>query len=607
MSSEAQTLDPESNNAGVKLKKHRMSTLSLFLMTYCLVSGGYFGMEDMVSLTGPGLTLLILIIFPFLWSIPQALIASELGSAIPDEGGYYVWVQRAFGEYWGFQVGWWRTISCYVDSTLYVILSAAYINALIPLSGWQNFAVMALIVVFFTIVNIIGLKEVGRITSILMIFVLATLVVFVIFGITNWKFNPVLPFVPAGQSFMSSIGFGIAFCIWVYSGYESMGTMAGEVEKPQIIPKVTLMTIPVVTLVYILPIFFGLASHGNYDQWSVDNGISFVSIMGSYGIPALTLIFMLGAVACNLSLYNSYLASASRGFYVIAEDKLAPPTLCKLNKKFGTPHLAILSMAVVNLALSQFGFATLVVIDVVLFMFAYLIWFLSAIALRMKEPDLERPYRIPFGTKGMIIMTVAPAIICVTAFFTNGLNYLIGGSLGLLTGPVCYVIFKKKYGGLDNTKKLSTGQKNGVTALSAAILVCLVAGSVLLFLQSVSARDSFDEVFNSSLSADYDRERGRYIIAEDSFAMDMTDSNNEDAETRIWYYYGDLTGDVYVYDESGDIAEFSRTAFVIYEQLSGAGLSQIDIYSDDFWFTAYEDDEYSDFMGILHYLLLSGA
>jgi len=595
--------DSMQQNAGTKLRKHRMSTLSLFLMTYCLVAGGYFGMEDMVSLTGPGLTLLILIIFPFLWSIPQALIASELGSAIPEEGGYYKWVQRAFGEYWGFQVGWWRTISCYVDSTLYVILAAAYINAFIPLSGWQNFAVMALIVVFFTVVNIMGLKEVGRITSILMIFVLSTLVVFIIFGISNWQFNPVLPFVPAGQSFMSSIGFGVAFCIWVYSGYESMGTMAGEVENPQIIPKVTLMTIPVVTLVYILPIIFGLASHGNYDLWSVDHGISFVTIMGSYGIPALTLIFMLGAVACNLSLYNSYLASASRGYYVIAEDKLAPPILCKLNKKFGTPHLAIISMAVVNLALSQFGFATLVVIDVVLFMFAYLIWFLAAIALRVKEPNLERPFKAPFGTKGMIVMTVAPAIICVTAFFTNGLNYLIGGSLGLLTGPVFYVIFKKLYGGLDNKKFLSPAQKKGVSILSASILACLLAGSILLYFQSVSAREAFDDAYGRNLSASYDREHSRYIIPEDSFAMDMTDRNNEDAETRIWYYYGDLTGDVYVYDETGDMAEFSRTAFIIYEQLSGVGLSQIDIYSDDYWFIAYEDDEYDSFMDILHYLL----
>ena len=589
--------------AGAVLKKHRMSTLTVFFLTYCLVAGGYFGMEDMVSMTGPGLALLILIVFPFFWSIPQALIASELGSAIPEEGGYYKWVQRAFGEFWGFQVGWWRTISCYVDSTLYIILATAYINAFVPLGEWQSILVRVLIVAFFTIVNLIGLKEVGRITSILMIFVLSTLVVFIVFGVANWQFNPVLPFIPEGQSFMSSIGFGIAFCIWVYSGYESMGTMSGELENPQIIPKVTLMTIPVVTLVYILPIIFGLASHGNYELWSVDHGVSFVTIMGTYGIPALTMIFMLGAVACNLSLYNSYLASASRGYYVIAEDKLAPPILCKLNKRFGTPHIAILSMAVVNLFLSQFGFATLVVIDVVLFMFAYLVWFLAAIALRIKEPDLERPFRIPFGTKGMILMTIVPAIICIAALFTNGLNYLIGGSIGILTGPIAYVVFKKMYGGLDNKKVLSKGQKKGVTVLTALILVCIVIGSVLLYIESVRANESFDAVYNDTLRTSYDSDGSRYIIPEDSFALDLTDRVNENADTRIWYYYGDLTGDIYLYDEYADEVEFAHAAFAVYQQVADAGLSQIDIYSDDFWFVAYDGDEYTEVSHIVDYLL----
>ena len=598
-------IEQESKRRGAQavLKKHRMSTMTVFFLTYCLVAGGYFGMEDMVSMTGPGLALLILIIFPFFWSIPQALIASELGSAIPEEGGYYKWVQRAFGEFWGFQVGWWRTISCYVDSTLYIILATAYINAFVPLGEWESILVRVLIVLFFTVINLIGLKEVGRITTILMIFVLSTLVVFIIFGVSNWQFNPVLPFIPEGQSFMSSIGFGIAFCIWVYSGYESMGTMSGELENPQIIPKVTLMTIPVVTLVYILPIIFGLASHGNYDQWSVDHGISFVTIMGSYGIPALTMIFMLGAVACNLSLYNSYLASASRGYYVIAEDKLAPPILCKLNKKFGTPHIAIISMAIVNLFLSQFGFATLVVIDVVLFMFAYLIWFLAAIALRIKEPNLERPFKIPFGTKGMIVMTIVPAIICVAALFTNGLNYLIGGSIGILTGPLAYVIFKKIYGGLDGKKTLSPGLKKSVTVLSAIICLCILIGGVLLFNESVKANESFDEMYNDSLHINYERDKTRYIIAEDSFAMDMYDNNHEDVDTRIWFYYGDVTGDIYIYEEFADEVAFSLAAFPIFLQVADAGLSQIDIYNDDFWFVAYDGDEYTDHTDILAYLL----
>ena len=471
------------NQPNPALRKHKMTLFTALFMVISLTAGGYFGLEDMVSLSGPGLTILILIFFPFFWSIPQALIAAELGSAMPEEGGYYIWVRRAFGEFWGFQSGWWRTVSCYIDSTLYIILAAAYINVFIPLTPLQNFLVMAAIVVFFTVINLIGIKEVGRVTSALMIFVFITLGIFIVFGALNWQYNPVVPFVPEGQSVMTSLGWGIAFCIWIYSGYESMGTMAGEVSNARkIIPKATLLSVPIVTALYVLPIIFGLGSYGSYYEWSVDYGITFSDIVASWGVPGLVPIFTLGALACFFALYNSYLASASRGYYVLAEDKLSPPILSKLNKRFKTPHIAIISMGVINLFLSQFGFATLVVINVLLFMFSYLAWFLAAVVLRVKEPNMERPFRIPFGTKGMVAMVVAPVIICVTALFTNGLDYLIWGCVGLLSGPICYVIFKKMYGGIDGVKVLTKEQKRSVVGLIALILACLIIGGGLLYL-----------------------------------------------------------------------------------------------------------------------------
>jgi len=333
--------------------------------------------------------------------------------------------------------------------------------------------------------------------------------------------------------------------------------------------------------------------------------VSFVTIMGSYGIPGLTLIFTMGAIATNFSLYNSYLASASRSFFCISEDKLAPPVISKVNKKFGTPHIAILSMAGVNLFLAQFGFATLVVIDVVLFMFAYFIWFLAAVALRVKEPDLERPFRIPFGTKGMIVMIIAPAIICVTALFTNGLNYLIGGCLGLLSGPVMYVIWKKMYGGTNNSKVLLKSQKNGVLVLSGLIAAGLIAGFVMLNNERMSANESFGALLSdNTVSANFESYgNAGYIFSEDSFAMDFAYNNNENADIRIWYYYGDLSGDVYLYGPFEDEAAFAAEAFSIFKSLSGLGLSYIEIYSDDFWFIAYDGETFNKAADIEAWLL----
>ncbi len=586
------------NSGATTLKKHKMSLLSVFLLIFCLVSGGYFGIEDMVSASGPGLTILILLLFPLFWSIPQALIASELGSAIPEEGGYYKWVQRAFGEFWGFQVGWWRTLSCYVDSTLYVVLSVGYISAFVDLTGWQGYLLKAIIILVFTWINYRGIQEVGRITTILMLFVLATLVIFIILGAINWQYNPVLPFIPEGQTVFSSLGLGTAIAIWIYSGYESMGTMAGELENPQIIPKATLLTIPAVIAVYVLPIIFGMASYGNYAEWSADTGVSFVTIAASYGIPGLAFIFTLGAVACNLSLYNSYLASSSRGFFVIAEDRLSPPILCKVNKKHGTPHIAILSMTVINLILVQFGFATLVVIDVILFMFAYLIWFLAAIALRVQEPDLPRPFKIPFGVKGMILMTIAPAIICVTAFFTNGTSYLIGGSIGLLSGPIAYIIFKKRYGGLDQTKKISPRTRSHAVLLSVTILLSLGIGVFLLVNTAKDATASFDGLYDTYLAESYERLGESYDFEQDSFVLRLDEKSIDNDTSLVWYYQDEISGDFYLGNAYADEAAFAQDAYIVYQKTVGADegeyFSYISVYSDAYEFYAEAGDLYAN-------------
>ena len=73
----------------------------------------------------------MLCVLPFVWGLPFGLVASELGSVRPQEGGYYKWVQEALGEFWGFQAGWWRTISIYIDNTTYVILAGGYAAAVL--------------------------------------------------------------------------------------------------------------------------------------------------------------------------------------------------------------------------------------------------------------------------------------------------------------------------------------------------------------------------------------------------------------------------------------------------------------------------------------------
>ena len=86
-------------------------------MVYIFVSGGSFGIEEMVSSSGPGLTLLLLVTLPVFWAMPMALAACELGSAMPNTG-FYDWTKRALGPFWGFLSAWWWTLATLVDTSI---------------------------------------------------------------------------------------------------------------------------------------------------------------------------------------------------------------------------------------------------------------------------------------------------------------------------------------------------------------------------------------------------------------------------------------------------------------------------------------------------------
>jgi len=441
---------PMVDTAQPGLQKHELSTSTVVFMIFCLCAAGAYGIEEMIPAAGPGLTLVMLIVLPFVWSTPLGLVAAELGSAIPEEGGFYKWVQRACGEFWGFQAGWWRTISIYFDNTIYVVLAGSYTASVIDLTPVEEYLFKASIIVGFTYINIRGIKDVGAVSTVISILVMIAFTMVAAFGFANWQSNPFEPFIPPDQTLFQSIGAGIAIGIWMYSGYESMSTMAGELTDPQVIPKATLITVPLIMAMYILPTMGGLASIGSWSDWATEGGLSYSDVVAAY-VPALGIVFVFVAVLANFSLFNTYIASGSRGFFALAEDNLAPKALVKCSKDRGVPYIAVLSLGVFALFACMFPFEVIVVVDVILFISAYILIFISACILRIKEPELKRPFKIPLGTKGFIAMCIPPVLIAFLALFINGTDYFVGGMLALLSGPVAYFFFRRKYGGL--TKK----------------------------------------------------------------------------------------------------------------------------------------------------------
>ena len=459
------------NGAAVNTaKRTRVPLFSAFFMIYVFVSGGSFGIEEMVASSGPGLTLLLLLVLPIIWALPMALIASELGSAIPDSGGFYVWTRRGLGRFWGFQAGWWWSLALLVDTSLYIVLSATYLQNQIGFSDGLYYAICWAVIAVCTVVNVVGIKIVAIGSSLFAILIISPILVLAVIGLANWQFDPFTPMTPPDTDLLGADGaliVGLSIGMWFYSGYESMSTLAGEIEEPQhIIPKALMLALPFVALMYLLPTLASLVAFGQWELFSVDGTegkVSFVDIGRTLGGNALGHALLASVVLGNLTLYLDYMASGARPLQKLAADGLLPKPLEVFNNRFGTPVVALLLIAGVNAVLVIGPFQSLVIIDVLLMVASYALIFIAAVRLRAKEPSLVRPFTIPGGTCTLVILIVPP--LCLIAFMMGititdqsvvlwGLDrfnflgleigwYGIAGLVALLSGPVVYPLLAR--------------------------------------------------------------------------------------------------------------------------------------------------------------------
>src|SRR5437870_8328462 len=155
-------------------KSVRLTLWPLVAATFFMVSGGTYGTEDIVHGAGYGRAILILLLTPILWSLPTAFMIGELSSALPFEGGYYAWVRRALGNFWGFQEAWLSLVASVFDMAIYPTLFVAYLTQIAPWfrEGHRGVMVGLFVVVACAALNIAGIRVVG-ITSLWLFFLLS--------------------------------------------------------------------------------------------------------------------------------------------------------------------------------------------------------------------------------------------------------------------------------------------------------------------------------------------------------------------------------------------------------------------------------------------------
>jgi hypothetical protein len=212
----------------------KMQLLPLVAATYFMVCGGAYGIEDILGGAGYGVAILILLVMPFLWSLPTALMVGELASALPVDGGFYVWVRRAMGPFWGYQEGWLSLAASIFDMAIYPAIFVSYLGKFDPAltAGWHHFGWALLVVAACTAWNLLGAPSVGHGAEAFFVLLIAPFVALTALGF--WHGSHAHAAVHWGGAHSSAgVALAIQVAMWNYMGWDNAATVAGEVENPQ--------------------------------------------------------------------------------------------------------------------------------------------------------------------------------------------------------------------------------------------------------------------------------------------------------------------------------------------------------------------------------------
>ena len=425
--------------------RRKLRLLPLVAATFFMVSGGPYAIEDILGGAGYLRAVIILLLLPFVWSLPTALMIGELASAIPAEGGFYVWVRRALGPFWGYQEGWLSLSASVFDMAIYPAFFVSYLGKFSPglTEGWHGYAWKLAVVALCCMWNLRGAPAVGEGSMWMSVLLLAPFAIFVALGL--WHGITIHPAVHwGGAASDTALATAILVGMWNYMGWDNASTVAQEVENPQrTYPRAMIVSTVVVAVTYVLPLVAIAFAGLSVDSFTTGDWISAGSKIGG---PVLGMAVAVGGVITGIGMFNALVMSYTRLPMAMAEDGMLPRALARRNKQ-GVPWVSVVLCGLAWALALSLTFERLITIDLILYGSSLLLEFVALVVLRVREPNLPRPFRA--GNLAFAVsLGVGPAALIGYALYAsraeevklgnNSMSALLFSLLVGLLGPILY-------------------------------------------------------------------------------------------------------------------------------------------------------------------------
>ncbi|MFV0560121.1 MAG: APC family permease [Enterococcus sp.] len=407
-------------------------------------AGVFFKTASVVASTQSASLTLFAWLLGGILTICAGLTVAELATAIPETGGAVKYIEAAYGKLPSFLLGWAQTLIYFPANiaALSIIFATQMINLFQLPSGWL-LGIAIITALSITGLNLLGTKVGSMVQSATLIIKLIPIAVIVIFGILTPS-TGVVSFFPieAGPdvNFAEGLSRALLATLFAYDGWLGVGAIAGEMKRPEKdLPKAIIFGLSFVTVVYLLINIVFLKTlpidqlSGNLNAASQASSV----IFGDFGGKVVTI----GILISVYGALNGYVFTGIRVPYAMALENQLPfsQQLQKLSKRFLIPYVSAfvqLIIACVMMRMGSFDFLTDMLIFV-MWLFSLLI-FIGVFVLRKKEPELARPYKVPFYPVIPIIAILGALFILGMTLITQPLLACIGIGVTVLGIPVFY-------------------------------------------------------------------------------------------------------------------------------------------------------------------------
>ena len=380
-------------------------------------------------------------------SLFGALSVAELGAAMPQAGGQYVYLNEAYGPIWGYLYGWSAVAVINTASIAAVgVAFSEYLGFFFPISDASIKGIAVGTIVLLTIINIVDVKSGARFQNLFTLSKLGAIFGIILLGLvmeggTNQNLSPIFsdkPFI----GLIGPLGLAMVSVLWTFDGWIFITYVAGEVKNPgRNIPLSLIFCMLIVVSVYLLlnyVLLFILGFTGmNGSELVVSDAASV--FLGNKGAAVVTLIILISLIGAN----NGFVLSSARINYAMARDKLFFNQAAQIHSRFKSPANALIIQCVWACLLTFTGTFNQLITYIIFT--SWIFYGMSAgavIILRKKKPDMDRPYKTPAYPWIPIIFIFFAIFLTINTIMEAPRDATIGAGI-ILAGLPLYYYWKK--------------------------------------------------------------------------------------------------------------------------------------------------------------------